>query len=374
VTSALPSSVADQLDVAINQTMSTANIPGALVGVWTPQGNYIRAFGVSDKATGEPMDPDLYMRIGSVTKTFTVTAVLQLVDQGKVALDDPIGTYIPNVPNGESITIRQLAGMRSGLPSYSANEQFATTFMSDTQLQFQPEQLLSYAFQLPVLFPPGTSFDYSNTNTVLLATLVEKLTGQPFPDYLKQHIFQPVGLASTSYPTDAAIPSPHAQGYTTQTLDGREAVATTWNPSWAGPAGAMISTLDDLGVWSKVLAEGTLLSPPAQEQRLQVQPLSADLPDIGYGLGLFNDHGWIGHNGSLPGYQSLTIHLPEADTSVVVLLNADVALLVDQGTALAEPSTLMGTAITTVLTPDHVYTLPSTPVPPAAGAIDDSEN
>jgi len=105
VTSALPSSVADQLDVAINQTMSTANIPGALVGVWSPQGSYIRAFGVADKATGEPMDPDLYMRIGSVTKTFTVTAVLQLVDQGKVALDDPIGTYIPAVPIGESITI-----------------------------------------------------------------------------------------------------------------------------------------------------------------------------------------------------------------------------------------------------------------------------
>jgi len=234
--------------------------------------------------------------------------------------------------------------------------------------------LLSYAFQLPVLFPPGTNFDYSNTNTVLLATLVEKLTGQPFPDYLKQHIFESVGLASTSYPTDAAIPSPHAQGYTTQTLDGQEAVATNWNPSWAGPAGAMISTLDDLGVWAKVLADGTLLSPPTQGQRLQVLPLSSDLPDIGYGLGLFNDHGWIGHNGSLPGYQSLTIHLPEADTSVVVLLNADVGLLVDQGTALAEPSTLMGTAITTILTPNNVYTLPSTPVPPTAGAINDSEN
>jgi D-alanyl-D-alanine carboxypeptidase len=94
---------------------------------------------------------------------------------------------------------------------------------------------------------------------------------------------------------------------------------------------------------------------------------------VGYGLGLFNAHGWIGHNGSLPGYQSLTIHLPEADTSVVVLLNADIGLPVDQGTAIAEPSTLMGTAITSILTPDHVYTLPSTPVPPTAGATE-SEN
>jgi D-alanyl-D-alanine carboxypeptidase len=320
------------------------------------------------------MDPGLYMRIGSETKTFTVTAVLQLVDQGKVALDDPIGKFVTGVPNGDAITIRQLAGMRSGLPSYSASPEFAKVYVGDPQTQFTSEQLLAYAYQMPILFAPGTEFDYSNTNTVLLGTLVEKLSGQNFPDYLEQNIFDPVGLTSTSYPTDAAYPSPHAQGYTVQTADGQEAVSTDWNPSWGGPAGAMISTLDDLAIWAPVLADGTLLEPATQEQRLQVSPLSAETPDVGYGLGLFTVHGWIGHNGSLPGYQSLTIHRPDSDTSVVVLLNTDIAVPVEDGTAIAQPSTLMGDAITSILTPDSVFTLPNTPVPSAPGEIDDGEN
>ncbi len=368
-----PAAVAEQLDAAIAQAMAAANVPGALVGIWSPEGTYVKAFGVADKATGAPMDTGLFLRIGSETKTFTVTALLQLVDQGKVGLDDPIGTYIPGVPNGDVVTIRQLAEMRSGLPSYSASEQFGIAYLGNTQRHFEPEELLAFAFEMPVLGPPGTAFNYSNTNTVLLGVLVEKVSGQPFGEYLQEHIFDPVGLTSTSYPTDAALPSPHAQGYTEQTADGQEAVATDWNPSWAGPAGAMISTLADLGVWAEVLATGSLLTPETQAQRLQAMPIAPDLPDVRYGLGLFDDRGWLGHNGSLPGYQSLTMHLPEADTSFVVMLNTDIGAPVEGGTAIADPSTVMGAAITSIISPDHVFTLPSRPAPPA-GEIDDGEN
>ncbi|MDT5263731.1 MAG: D-alanyl-D-alanine carboxypeptidase, partial [Mycobacterium sp.] len=114
--------VAGRLDTAINDAMKAVNVPGAIVGLWGPDGRYVRAFGVADKATGAPMKPDFYHRIGSVTKTFTITGVLQLVDAGKVKLDDPIAKYVDGVPKGDQITLRQLARMQSGLHNYSAIE------------------------------------------------------------------------------------------------------------------------------------------------------------------------------------------------------------------------------------------------------------
>lgn len=116
----LTPAVAAELDGAIRGVMEKAKVPGVLVSLSAPgKGEYVRAFGVADKATGAPMATDLYMRMGSETKTFTVTALLQLVDDGLVGLDDPIGTYVPGVPNGDRITLRELAGMRSGLFNYS---------------------------------------------------------------------------------------------------------------------------------------------------------------------------------------------------------------------------------------------------------------
>src|SRR5882724_764270 len=106
---------AQRLDESIDQVTTAASIPGAIIGIWGPEGRYIRAVGVADKATGAPMKTDVYSRIGSMTKTFTVTAILQLAEQGKIGLEDPIGKYIDGVPNGDKITLRELARMRSGL-------------------------------------------------------------------------------------------------------------------------------------------------------------------------------------------------------------------------------------------------------------------
>ena len=116
--------IAQRLDAAIEQAMTAVNVPGAIVGVWGPDGSYVRAFGVADKATGTPMKTDFYSRIGSVTKTFTVTGVLQLADQGKLGLDDPIAKFIDGVPQGDKITLRQLARMQSGLFNYTDDKAF----------------------------------------------------------------------------------------------------------------------------------------------------------------------------------------------------------------------------------------------------------
>lgn len=346
----LDSALAQRLDTAIEDAMDATGVPGVIVGLWGPDGQYVRAFGVADTATGAPMRTDFQHRIGSVTKTFTVTAVLQLVDQGKLALDDTISAYVPGVPRGEEITLRQLARMQSGLPNYSASDAFTKELFEDPQRPFTPRQLLDFAFAQPNAFAPGQGFEYSNTNTVLLGMTVEKVSGTSLPDYVHDHILAPLKLNHTSFPTDNAFGEPHAQGYTTD-ADDNEAVATDWNPSWAWAAGAMISNLDDLRVWADALATGTLLTPETQEQRLQTVTQPPLPPADGYGLGLFSLAGWVGHNGSLPGYQTVVVRLADPATTLVVMTNTDIP---SNG---GEPSTALANAITKVVTPAHVYTL-----------------
>ncbi|WP_078990675.1 serine hydrolase domain-containing protein [Streptomyces sp. XY413] len=344
----LTPAVALQLDAAVRQVMREAGVPGVIVGLWAPgKGSYVKAFGVADKATGAPMRSDFNTRIGSQTKTFTVTALLQLVDQGKVGLDDPIGDYISGVPNGDRITLRELAGMRSGLFNYSEDPAFDKAFTTDPDRRFTPQELLDYSFKHPVQFAPNAQFQYSNTNLVLLGLVIEKVTGRPLAEVIDKDVVEPAGLNRTFFPTGAEFPRPHAQGYTDQTATGKVEVSTDWDPSWAWAAGAMISDLQNLRSWARTLATGTLLTPATQAQRLKTT--SVGIPGAGYGLGLFDVQGWIGHNGSLPGYESLGVYLPQAQATMVVILNTDI---LHDG---QEPSTLFGEAITSIVTPGNVY-------------------
>jgi D-alanyl-D-alanine carboxypeptidase len=356
----LTPAVERQIDQAVRRVMREANVPGVSVGIWTPdKGEYVKSFGVADRSTRERMRPDLYMRIGSETKTFTVTAVLELVDQGRIGLDDTIDRYVDGVPNGDRITLRQLAGMRSGLFNYSEDDDFFKALTSDPQRPFTPQQLLDYAFQHPVLFQPGEKFSYCNTNLILLGLVVEKISGQTLADYIQEHVLDPVGLKDTLFPTGNEFPEPHAQGYTDQTATGTVEDTAEWNPSWGWAAGAMISKLEDLRVWARTVATGQLpdgdrlISPATQKQRLTTPPTT--IPGAGYGLGIFDVQGWIGHNGSLPGYESLTIHLPSARATLVLVLNTDIDY---KG---QEPSTVFGDAITKIISPDHVFNLPAQP-------------
>jgi D-alanyl-D-alanine carboxypeptidase len=358
--------IAQRLDDAINKTMDQTSIPGAIVGIWGPDGNYVRTFGEADQAGGEPMQTDFYHRIGSQTKTFTVTGVLQLADQGKLGLDDPIAKFIDGVPEGDTITLRQLARMQSGLVNYTDTNGFQQAFFADPFGNFTPQELLDFAFAEPMKFPPGEGFLYCNTNTVLLGLVVEKISGQSLPDYIRDHITVPLGMSHTSFPTTNAFPKPHAEGYTVQDADNSETTATDWNPSWAWAAGAMISTLDDMHIWAPALATGKLLTPQMQAQRLQTVTPPGTPPGDGYGVGIFNIGGWIGHNGSLPGYQTVAVYLPEKQTTMVIFTNTDID---SDG---QEPSTPLAKAITEVITPGNVYAMGDavqapdlTPPPPA---------
>src|SRR5262249_10447885 len=202
----------DALDKAIPAAMQRASFPGAIVGIWQDgREPYVRAFGVRDTATGQPMATDLSVRIGSNSKAFTVTALLMLADQGKVGLDDPIDRYVEGVPGGNRITLRQLAAMRSGLFDYAVDTN--PTLPRQPFRQWTPRELLQIAFSHAPLFPPGSAFDYCNTNTVLLGLVVERASGQPLATVIEQNILKPEGLTRTLFPMGAELPWPHARGY-----------------------------------------------------------------------------------------------------------------------------------------------------------------
>ncbi|RKE17191.1 serine hydrolase [Streptomyces sp. TLI_171] len=349
----LDPALAARLDEAVEAVRQETGTPGVTVGLWLPgRGTYVHSTGVADKETGQPMTPDLNVRIGSETKTFTITALLELVDDGLVGLDDPISKYIDCVPDGEHITIRQLAEMRSGLFSYTFDPDFQQALFSDPERPFTPQELLAYAFKHDNVFAPGADFQYSNTNTVLLGLVVEKLGKMPLRDFIHQRVLEPAHLKHSLFPVGNELPEPYAHGYTNQTLSGQVEDSTHWNPSWGWAAGAMISDLHDLHHWAKTVATGTLLSPATQAEREKFVPVPG-FDDAGYGLGLFRTHGWVGHNGSLPGYETVTMYLPEQDATMVILLNTDITY---QGN---EPSTLFAKAVTQIITPDHVYDLPA---------------
>ncbi|MBZ3906677.1 serine hydrolase domain-containing protein [Streptomyces griseiscabiei] len=344
--------VTAKLDEAVAGVRRQTGVPGVVVGLWMPgRGCYVRATGLADTVTRRPMTTGQFVRIGSETKTFTVTALLRLVDEGRVRLDTPVSRYVRGVPNGRRITLRHLAGMRSGLFPYSADPDFVRTLLSDPGRSFTPREVLAYGFRHANTFDPGARFQYSNSNLVLLGLVIEKVTGRRLADVIRERVLRPARLRHTLFPKGREFPVPHPRGYTNQTLSGAVEDATDWNPSWAWAAGAMISDLRDLRRWAEVVATGTLLDPGTQEERLKMLPTG--FPGTDYGLGILDSGGWVGHNGSIPGYETVTVYLPSREATLVLMLNTDI--LVDG----QEPSSLFARAITEIVTPDHVYDRPA---------------
>ena len=199
----------EALQEAIPKVMADNAIPGVVVLIRSQeQGDWSATFGTAEIGKEVPMSITDYFRIGSNTKTMTSTVILQLVQEGKLALDDPIGKYRPDVPNGENITIQQLAEMRSGLFSYTFDKGFNETLDKDPQKAWTPDELLKIAFTHPPNSAPGVMYDYSNTNIVLLGVVIEQLTGMSASEAFEERLFQPLGLTHTSLPLPTTRRSP----------------------------------------------------------------------------------------------------------------------------------------------------------------------
>jgi D-alanyl-D-alanine carboxypeptidase len=189
-------------------------------------------------------------------------------------------------------------------------------------MPFTPRDVLAIVQRHPPDFAPGERFHYSDTNYILLGLIVEQLTGQKVGEAIEQRILQPLRLANTSFPSTPEMPEPYAHGYDAPPGGGALRDLSRTNPDVAWTAGAMISTLDDLRLWARALATGALLSPAMQRERLETTAIPiADGITAGYGLGLFSIAGFVGHNGGIPGYSSIAVHLPEANATLVGLVN-----------------------------------------------------
>ncbi len=334
-----------EIDDAVEAAMDASAVPGAVVLVRTPEGEYAQAYGTRVAGEDDPVTVDDHFRIGSNTKTMVGTVVLQLVDDGELALDDPVSDYRDDVPDGAHITIEQLLDMSSGLFNYSELASFNKTLDDDPDKAWDPEELVALGLAEDPYFAPGDGFHYSNTNTVLLGLIVEQVTGEPLADVLAEKIYEPLGLDETSFPAtdDASIPEPFAHGYLFGTnastvddaalpdderraaLDGELLPndVTTLNPSWGWAAGAAISTAADLADYVEGLVGGGLLGDDLQADRLaSVTSTDPGSPDAaGYGWALASFGPYVGHDGSLPGYQSFMGHDPDTDTTLIVLTN-----------------------------------------------------
>ena len=284
---------------------------------------HAEAYGFADRDRRIANTLQTRFRIGSMNKMFTATAILQLVAAGKLSLDAHLSTFVPDIANGDVITVQQLLNMTSGVYSYTEDDTFLTDYFAIPQMPFTPDDALAIVRAHEPDFAPGTDIHYSDSNFVLLELIAEELTGEPFGDTITSQILDKVGLDATSYPITDAMPEPFTHGYLAQPFGGPRDV-TLGNPGVGGGAGAMISTLEDLHKWAVALGTGTLLPRELQRQRL-VSKAMVTTPTVkfSYGMGITEVNGFYGHDGGILGYASAMFYLPKERATIVVLANSD---------------------------------------------------
>lgn len=313
-----------QLDALVQQFQDTNQTPGVLVGIWSPQGTYVNASGVSDLATNAPLEPDMQFKIASQTKAFTGNLVLQLVSEGKVSLDDHISQWIDDVPNGDEITIRQLLNHTSGL---------ADGFTDPSVQEKTPdgctvEQLLDWESKFPPVAQPGEKWSYSNYGYNLLGRMIELVEAKPLHTVLTERITTPLGLTRTSLVTEGTgLTEPYTHGYGMGELGPTQAPTeandSTYIPLtclWAH--GGMVSTIEDMHVYMSKMS--TLVSPEVwTEANADPVPFVFGGNYNGPGewlnaLGFDQTGGFDVAEGSFAGYESSSMYSPELDTTITV--------------------------------------------------------
>ncbi len=283
---------------------------GAQFRLSTPDGSFTARGGVRSFSTGDPVPTDGRFRIACITKTFVSVVLLQLTAEGKLDLDRTIEDYLPGlIPDGGRIKVRNLLQHTSGLFNHADSFQRpGQRFQRDRYNHYDARELVAVAAAMPLNFEPGTTFEYSNTNYIVLGLLIREITGRPYADEVRSRILEPLDLRDTLLPgDDPVIAGTHSRGY--MQIQGETVDVTEMNPSEAGPAGEMISTTADLDRFLVALMTGKLLDAAEfAEMSHTVPPEWVPLPmSNGYGLGLMplvTSCGlslW-GHGGGIPGY------------------------------------------------------------------------
>ncbi|MFE0376057.1 serine hydrolase domain-containing protein [Streptomyces inhibens] len=325
-----------ELQKAIEE-MVESGFTGVTMRVHDERGEWVGSAGVAK--LGETAKPPTngYVRIGSNTKTFTATVVLQLVAEGTIGLDAPVADYLPEFEPDRKITVRMLLQHTSGVFNFTGeyydDGTFAPGIPATTAGQewvdnrfktYRPEELVRLALAKPARFEPGTDWSYSNTNYVLARLLIEKVTGRSLAEEMQRLILEPLGLSDTVVPeTSPEIPEPHTHAYYRYEDAGRQKTVdvTRQNPSWISTGGDMISTTQDLHTFISALMGGKLLPAPLLAE------MCTPHPKVGYGLGVFvqdageNGGTVITHNGGMAGHAALMYSTPDGSKTLTAALN-----------------------------------------------------
>jgi D-alanyl-D-alanine carboxypeptidase len=324
--------VVERLDSAVASTMEIDDVPGVVVGVWVPgEGEYIVARGKANLKTGEQRDIDDPFRIASITKTFVATAILQLVDEGKLSKSDTLSRWYPDFPNADQITVEDLLRMRSGLVDpteedmWESEEEFWEAYEKNHHADFSTTDMIELAASKSAEEgrPPGQRTEYTNINYILLGEIVEKESGEDLGTYLTQNILKPLKMNNTLYPLGDDLPG-DLHSYTWNNSTGELEDTTIINPAIPAGAGAMISDIWNLKTWAEAACTGKLLEPETHRARLRTQPLGEGWPAYAqYGEGIVKMGPFCGHPGSLLGFGSQMWYLPQRDATIVVSVNAE---------------------------------------------------
>ncbi len=307
------------------EALKGQGLPGMLVGMAVGSGeSRRRAFGASNLKTGAPLKRDHTMRIGSVAKLVVATVVLQLVDEGRLRLDDPVSKYVAGVPHGDAITLRMLGRHRSGLFNPLADPAFRMRLNANPGVERTVADIMAILRRHAASVVPNATFSYSNANTILLAQAVESVTGGPVSDAIDSRIRRRFGVSTPVIPVNAEFPDADLRGYRFGARAGAIEYgevffdATDFSASWAGAAGNMNALLGDLLVLTKPLAAGTTLS---KKSRAALHDFETVAPGFDYGFHVARYGDAIGHAGDVPGFSSFLAWIPRLDLSVVVLCN-----------------------------------------------------
>lgn len=309
------------IEALIREAMPEMGLRASIVQVSTGKQPLVQA-GFGNSIKGTPASPRMYWRIGSIAIPYLINLLLQLQDEGKLSLDDPLSKYRPNFPAADEVTLRMLASVTSGYPDFiQENEPFQQTLFQNPFRQWTANELIQWAFTLPQVCKPGTCFHYAHTNFAILSQVIAKVSGKSVEALMHERVLGPLGLDKTAVTRFPAFPGPALHAYTGER--GFYEDCTFWSPSWSIGAGTvMTSTMADTVRGFREMSRGALISKQANRERLS----SSNTAGLGifnsssyYGLGLLVNNEWQIQNPFIDGYTGLAAYLPSRDLSIGIV-------------------------------------------------------
>lgn len=318
-----------RLQHLLDRWRQRADVPAVTLAVDAPTGRFAGASGTAERGGGAPATADSPFRIASITKMFVAVVALQLVQEGRLGLDDRLAPYVPGFPGGDRITIRQLLNHTSGVPDYGRTAHFGKRLLDDRQRRWSTDEVLALVTGVRPDFAPGTDYLYSNTGYVLLGRVIEAVTGSTWAVEVRRRIIDPLGLRHTFVAGAEPVPGGVLPGYFDIDNDGDQENIETGRPwpsleTTEGAAGAIVSTAPDLVVFGGALFRGRLVAPAVLRQMVAGGPHHPRNSNYGLGVEItrpdYRTTVW-GHGGFIPGFRSALWYVPQQDLVVVALAN-----------------------------------------------------